>query len=478
VTLATTLPEALYRETAPVAVASPRLVTKNETLAVSLGLPAGWFDLPRTLDVLAGNAPFPGQEPVALAYAGHQFGNYVPVLGDGRAHLIATLETDAGAFEIQLKGSGATPFSRRGDGRAALGPMLREFLISEAMAGFGIPTTRSLAVVATGEDVYRRRAEPGAVLARVARSHVRVGTFQFARAHNDHELLLNLADHELRRSYVDSPQGPDRFLRLLQQAIARQAKLIAQWMSVGFIHGVMNTDNMAISGETIDYGPCAFMDAFHPKKTFSSIDEYGRYAWDQQPAIALWNLTRFAECLLPLLHENQDEAVSLAKGALKAFFSAFEAQFETGMLAKLGIASRREGDGEFIANTLRAMLENQTDFTLFFRALTKFAKTGEMNIILKQSLASTSGDDWISSWKNRLDNSAADLELMHSVNPVYIPRNHQVEAALAEAEQGNYKRFEELCRIARAPFDELPDMAEFESAPLPEEIVHATFCGT
>ena len=476
--IATTLPEGLYRAVAPVPVAAPRLIARNAALAAQLGLPGDWFDRPEALAALSGNGPFPGQEPVALVYAGHQFGNWVPQLGDGRAHLIATLETPRGVFELQLKGSGPTPFSRNGDGRAALGPMLREYLVSEAMAGLGIPTTRSLSVVTTGEDVYRRRAEPGAIVARVARSHVRVGTFQFAASRRDVDALRALVDHELRRSYAGYPTDDSRALWLLENATARQASLIARWMCVGFIHGVMNTDNMAISGETIDYGPCAFMDTFHPKKVFSSIDEWGRYAWDQQPAIALWNLTRFAECLLPLLDPDQDKAVGVAKTALEKFYPAFEEHFETGMLAKLGIAERKPDNGEFIAKTLKALMDTETDFTLFFRALTKFAETGEQNVLLSQFCAKPPGLEWMELWKSRRPSSAPDVGLMARSNPVYIPRNHQVEAALAEAEQGNLTRFETLCSLLAAPFAERPNKAGFEAAPLPTEEVHATFCGT
>jgi serine/tyrosine/threonine adenylyltransferase len=464
VNLATKLPQTFYRAVAPVPVQAPKFVARNDVLAVTLGLPDDWFERPETLAAMSGNGPFPGQQPVALAYSGHQFGNWVPLLGDGRAHLIATLETPKGVFEVQLKGSGATPFSRNGDGRAALGPMLREYIVSQAMAGFGIPTTRSLAVVTTGEEVYRRRKEPGGILARVAKSHVRVGTFQFAASQGDLEGLRTLADHELRRSYSDYPADDSRFLWLLKSAIARQASLIAQWMCVGFIHGVMNTDNMAISGETIDYGPCAFMDVFHPKKVFSSIDEWGRYAWDQQPGIALWNLTRFAECLLPLLDPDQDKAVAQARTALEKFLPQFEEHFETGMMAKLGIAGRRAEDGEFIAATLKMLMEKELDFTLFFRDLTRGEDVGHAS--------------WQAEWKARLQGKAPDVELMARVNPVYIPRNHQVEASLKEAEEGNYTRLDTLCDLLKTPFSEKPNMSGFEAAPLPTEEVHATFCGT
>ena len=414
------------------------------------------FEKPETLAALAGNGPWGDVEPVALAYSGHQFGNWNPLMGDGRAHLIATLE---GGWELHLKGSGATPFSRNGDGRSALGPMLREYIISEAFAGLGIPSTRSLAVVATGEHVYRRRREPGGIVARVARSHVRVGTFQFAAAHLGPDGVRTLYEHERARSHpqVNNPR------EFLASVITRQAKLIAQWMCVGFIHGVMNTDNMAISGETIDFGPCAFMDTFHPKKVFSSIDEYGRYAWDQQPAIGLWNLTRFAESMLSLLHEDTNAAVEIAKGELQNFYPQFEDAFESGLLRKLGITNRTEDDGAFIAAILSVLMDEKLDFTLFFRELTRGV-----------SLSSAAEDIW----KKRLDGAALDIALMQSANPIYIARNHQVEAALREAEDGNMVRFGTLVDLLKSPFIERENMAGFEATPLPDEEVRMTFCGT
>jgi serine/tyrosine/threonine adenylyltransferase len=449
VSLASPLPEQFWRRASPIPVAAPRLIARNDPLADELGVALD-------VDVLSGNAPWPGFEPVSLAYSGHQFGHWNPLMGDGRAHLIATLD---GGWEVHLKGSGHTPFSRNGDGRSALGPMLREFIVSEAFAGLGIPTTRSLSVVSTGEEVYRRRKEPGGVLARVAKSHVRVGTFQFAAAHLGAEGMRVLYEHERARSHphVETPQ------QFLANVIARQASLIAKWMCVGFIHGVMNTDNMAISGETIDFGPCAFIDVFHPQKVFSSIDEYGRYAWDQQPAIAQWNLTRFAESILSLLDAEQDKAVKLAKAELAKFYPQFEMHFETGMLAKLGIGERRDDDGEFIANMLRALMEEKLDFTLFFREATRGnwgSKAGE-NI-----------------WHERLGSATPDEELMRRSNPIYIARNHQVEAALREAESGNMVRFDTLVSLLRAPFIEQINMAGFEAAPLENEEVKMTFCGT
>jgi serine/tyrosine/threonine adenylyltransferase len=453
VTIASPLPPEFWRKASPVAVSAPQFLVQNRALAEQLELGPGFFDKPETLAALSGNNRFNSIEPVSLAYSGHQFGHWNPLMGDGRAHLIATLPN---GYEIHLKGSGATPFSRNGDGRAALGPMLREYVISEAFAGLGIPTTRTLSVVATGEPVYRRRAEPGGIAARVAKSHVRVGTFQFAAAHLGPEGVRTLYDHERARSHADTddPKG------FLASVIARQANLIAQWMCVGFIHGVMNTDNMAISGESIDFGPCAFMDTFHPQKVFSSIDEYGRYAWDQQPAIGLWNLTRFAESILSLLDKDKDKAVEIAKAELEKFYPQFETAFETGMLAKLGISEHRDDDGKFIADMIRILMDEKLDFTLFFRELTSGRTLSEKATTL---------------WQSRT--TAPDHDLMRRSNPIYIPRNHQVEAALSEAETGNLARFNQLCALVKSPYTE-KNMPPFEAAPLPDEEVMQTFCGT
>jgi serine/tyrosine/threonine adenylyltransferase len=456
VTVASALPAEFWRKAAPEPVADPHFVVVNAALAVQLNLSADVFLRPETLDALGGNARWDRIEPVSLAYSGHQFGHWNPLMGDGRAHVIATLPN---GFELQLKGSGPTPFSRNGDGRAALGPMLREYIISEAMAGLGIPTTRSLAVVTTGEQVYRRRKEPGGIVARVAKSHVRVGTFQFAAAHLGAAGVKILYEHEQKRSHphTDDARG------FLASVITRQAQLIAHWMCVGFIHGVMNTDNMSISGETIDYGPCAFMDVFHPQKVFSSIDEQGRYAWDKQPAIGLWNLTRFAEALLPLLDGDTEKAVEIAKAELVKFDPQFEAAFETSMLRKLGIVDRREDDGAFIAELLRVLMDEKLDFTLFFRQLTR-------GIDVSTAACSI--------WRKRLGADAPDISVMQASNPIYIARNHQVEAALAEVETGHMNRFQSLVKLLKTPYTEQSDMTEFEASPLPVEEVNQTFCGT
>jgi serine/tyrosine/threonine adenylyltransferase len=479
VIVASTLPEVFRKSATPTPVTAPRFVATNITLAQSLGLGRDFFERLETRAALSGNGLFQNQAPVALAYAGHQFGNWVPVLGDGRAHLIATIQTPHNeTFELQLKGSGPTPFSRNGDGRATLSAMLREYIVSEAMSGLGIPTTRSLAVVATGEDVYRRRAEQGAIVTRVAKSHVRVGTFQFASAHHGPEAVRALADHEIARSYPELADSPPRYLLLLRGAITRQATLIAKWMCVGFIHGVMNTDNMAISGETIDYGPCAFMDVFHPKKVFSSIDQFGRYGWDQQPAIAVWNLTRFAESLLPLLDENQERAIAMARAELETFDPQFEAAFETGMRHKLGITEAVENDGEFIATMLQHMMDGVADFTLAFRHLARIAAGESESDFRALFQTREAAQAFLLAWRDRLGRVSPDVSLMQLANPIYIARNHQVEAALTEAEGGNMTRFNTLCDLLRAPFTEQPSASGFEAGPLPEEEVTQTFCGT
>jgi serine/tyrosine/threonine adenylyltransferase len=456
VNVASPLPDAFWRKASPIPVSDPHYVIVNTPLADDLRLGSDVFEKPETLAALSGNARWADVEPVALAYSGHQFGHWNPLMGDGRAHLIATL---AGGWELHLKGSGATPFSKNGDGRAALGPMLREYIVSEAFAGLGIPTTRCLAVVATGEDVYRRRKEPGGIVARVAKSHVRVGTFQYAAAHAGQAGVAALVAHMIERSHPDVSNARG----LLASVITRQALLIAQWMCAGFIHGVMNTDNMAISGETIDFGPCAFMDVFHPKKVFSSIDQYGRYAWDQQPGIGLWNLTRFAESLLDVLHEDRDAAVEIAKSELAKFDPQFEEAFETRMLAKLGIRSRSAEDSVFVADMLRILMDEKLDYTLFFRELRR-------GVVISEQAEGK--------WRNRLSSAVLDVALMQASNPIYIARNHQVESALKEAEDGNLVRLHTLLSLLKKPFAEHENMAGFEAPPLPEEEVTQTFCGT
>ena len=460
------LPPLFHRAVAADPVANPAWVLRNEALAQQLGLDVEWLRSNDALQALAGNAPLPGATPVAMAYSGHQFGGFNPLLGDGRAQLAGEwLAPDGTRYDLHLKGSGATLFARNGDGRATLSAMLREYIVSEAFAGLGIPSTRSLAVVATGELVYRQRKEPGAVLTRVAKSHVRVGTFQLAAVNRDREALDALMTRELARNFPPAPHGLAPARHFLRSVAARQAKLIAQWMGVGFIHGVMNTDNMQVAGETIDFGPCAFMDRFHPEKVFSSIDHMGRYAWDKQPGIALWNLTRLAESLLPLLADVQETAIEIAKEELALFMPAFEQHFEEIMRAKLGWRGADADDGERIAAIFRLMMERGDDFTLFFRSLTRIA-AGE-----------APEDEALAAWRERAG-ATPDVETMRRANPIFIARNHRVEEALAAANDGDLAPTHRLLKVLAQPFRESPDDADLESPPAPEEEVLQTFCGT
>src|SRR5712671_3952646 len=369
------LPDGFFARVAPTPVTSPKLVKLNRPLALHLGLDPDLLSSPEGAEILAGKRVPDGADPIAMAYAGHQFGHFVPQLGDGRAILLGeVIDADGVRRDIQLKGSGPTPFSRRGDGRAALGPVLREYIVSEAMAALGIPTTRSLAAVVTGENVMRETPLPGAVLTRVASSHIRVGTFQYFAARNDTEGVRRLADHVIARHYPQVAGAERPYLALLNGVIARQAELVARWLLVGFIHGVMNTDNTSISGETIDYGPCAFMDHYDPAKVFSSIDETGRYAYANQPRIALWNLTRLAECLLPLLSDEQDKAIKEAQSILGAFAEKFTTAYQAGLRSKVGLFTARDGDPVLAQDLLDAMARTQADFTLTFRHLSDAAR--------------------------------------------------------------------------------------------------------
>jgi uncharacterized protein YdiU (UPF0061 family) len=454
------LPERFHARLPPTAVAAPRLIKLNVALARELGLDAAALASPEGVEILAGNRVAEGSEPLAMAYAGHQFGGFVPQLGDGRAILLGeVVDTHGVRRDIQLKGSGPTPFSRRGDGRAALGPVLREYIVAEAMAALGVPTTRALAAVATGEMIWRETPQPGAVLTRVASSHVRVGTFQFFAARGDVEGLRVLADYVIARHYP----GASSYRELLDRVIARQAELIAHWMCVGFIHGVMNTDNMSIAGETIDYGPCAFMDKYHPETVFSSIDEHGRYAYANQPRIAHWNLVRLAETLLPLLGEDENEARAQAQAAIDAFPSLFEAALSDGFRAKLGLRDVEPDDMAMVQDLLDTMAANEADFTLTFRALSDGA--------LPETF-----DAWRARWQERLKD--ADRDLMRAASPAFIPRNHRVEEALAAATEGDFAPFETLVTVLSKPYDDQPEFAPYRDPPRPEQMVLRTFCGT
>ena len=459
------LPDLLYTRVEPQIVAAPKLVIANDTLSTELGIDRDWLHSADALQLLSGNAVPPHGSVIAMAYAGHQFGGFNARLGDGRALLLGdVLLNDGTRRELHLKGSGRTIYSRGGDGRATLSAMLREYILSEAMAALEVPTTRSLAVVETGERVFRQRPERGAVLTRVAKSHVRVGTFQFLAARGETKAIEALMAHEIART-MPKVSGAREFLA---EVLSRQARLIAQWMSFGFIHGVMNTDNAQIAGETIDYGPCAFMDGFDPQKVFSSIDENGRYAYDKQPVIGLWNMTRFAECLLPLLDENREAAIKIAEAELGQFMPLFEMEFEKRMLAKLGIIELSHA--QFITKTLQHMANARADFTRFFTALTR---GDDMRSFFISDLAH---DEWRAEWNVlRTPNATA---LMQKHNPVYIARNHRVEAALAAAENENYLPLHQLLLAVQNPFTARADLAQFENAPDSQEEVLQTFCGT
>ncbi|XUM21411.1 protein adenylyltransferase SelO [Bradyrhizobium oligotrophicum S58] len=479
-----TLPDNFFARVEPTPVAAPRLIKLNRPLAEELGLNPSELETPEGAAILAGKTVPEGAEPIAMAYAGHQFGHFVPQLGDGRAVLLGEVVDRNGIRrDIQLKGSGPTPFSRRGDGRAALGPVLREYIVSEAMAALGIPTTRSLAAVVTGEQVYRGTALPGAVLTRVATSHIRVGTFQYFAARQDVDAVRRLADHVISRHYPDIVATERPYHALLDAVIARQAKLIADWLLVGFIHGVMNTDNTSVSGETIDYGPCAFMDAYDPKQVFSSIDEFGRYAFANQPRIAMWNLTRLAECLLPLLGDDKDQAIKEAEAALDGFATQFTDAHQAGLRRKLGLFTQREGDQPLAQALFDAMAAARADFTLTFRRLSDAAGSGDLSEVRALFEDPTGFDEWAQRWRQRLaeepQTAAERGEAMRKVNPAFIPRNHRIEAVITAAvENDDYAPFEELHAVLSRPYEDQPAFAAYAEPPQPEERVLQTFCGT
>jgi serine/tyrosine/threonine adenylyltransferase len=476
------LPERFYARLRPVPVAQPRLVKLNEALAHSLGLDPVALQSPAGVGMLAGNQVPEGAAPLAMAYAGHQFGGFVPQLGDGRAILLGEILDPAGErFDIQLKGSGRTPFSRGGDGRAWVGPVLREFILSEAMQALGIPTTRSLAAVATGEEVMRETSRPGAVLVRVARGHVRVGTFQYFQARQDTDGLRQLADYVIARHYPEARVSERPYRALLEAVVARQAELVARWLGVGFIHGVMNTDNMSIAGETIDYGPCAFMDAYHPDQVFSSIDHGGRYAYGNQPRIAQWNLARLAESLLPLLDPDADQALKAAQVATDGFAPCFEAAYLACFRAKLGLLEGHAADGDLIDGLLQVMAEAGADFTNTFRALCD-AAVGVEGPVRIQLGDSANRDAWLARWQARLAREAAGPRAreaaMRHANPAVIPRNHRVEAVLDAAVAGDLQPLDALLHALADPWQEGPETDYYRRPPELHEVVPQTFCGT
>jgi uncharacterized protein YdiU (UPF0061 family) len=482
------LPERFFARVAPTPVDAPGLIKVNAGLARSLRLDPNELASPLGVEILAGNHIAKGSEPIAQAYAGHQFGHFVPQLGDGRAILLGeVLGFDGARYDIQLKGSGPTPFSRRGDGRAALGPVLREYIVSEAMAALGVPTTRALAAVTTGERVFREMPMPGAVLTRVAASHLRVGTFQYFAAQGDTEAVRALADYALARHYPELATSKRPYRSLLDAVIARHARLVPQWMMLGFIHGVMNTDNTSISGETIDYGPCAFMEAYDPNKVYSSIDQQGRYAYSNQPNAAQWNLVRLAESLLPLLEQEEgDEKLALASAneALASFAPQFEAARLSGLRQKLGLFTEREGDAELVQSLLDKMATNQADFNLTFRRLCDAAASLDADSRVRALFANPAAfDDWAAEWRLRLEKepipSAQRAAAMRRSNPAFIPRNHLVQAVIdAAILRQDFQPFEELLQVVTHPWDDDPRQERFATPARPEEAVQQTFCGT
>lgn len=471
------LPNSFFTSLNPTPVRSPKLVMFNESLATALGLNVQALQNEEGVEVFAGNKTPQGAHFLAQAYAGHQFGHFT-MLGDGRALLLGEQITPKGErVDIQLKGSGRTPYSRGGDGRAALGPMLREFMISEAMYALGIPTTRSLAVVSTGEKVVRETDLQGAILTRVAASHLRVGTFQYVAKWGTDEELRDLADYTINRHYPHIEMNESRYLLLLQEVIKQQAALIAKWQLVGFILGVMNTDNMTISGETIDYGPCAFMDEYDPETVFSSIDRHGRYAYGNQPYIGGWNLARFAETLLPLLHDNQEQAVKLAQHEISGFSELYQSYWLAGMKSKLGIFNEEEEDVSLIEELLTMMQKYRADYTNTFRALT-FEHLEDLKLF-----ASSEFTKWYENWKARLgrqqESKQSSQDLMRNSNPAVIPRNHRVEEALeAAVNKGDYSVMERLLEVLSNPYAHTHEQAEYSKLPAPSSRPYRTFCGT
>ncbi len=474
--------EGLYEPWHAAQVPDPRLLVLNRELAAELGTDPDRLADAEGVDVLVGNAVAEGSEPIALAYAGHQFGNYSPRLGDGRALLLGeVIDVHGRRRDLHLKGSGRTRFARGGDGKAAVGPMLREFVIGEAMHSLGIPTTRALAVVATGERIARDTLLPGAVLARIASSHLRVGSFQYAAATGDLGLLRRLTDHAIARHRPVAAEADRPALELYRGVVAAQARLVAQWMHVGFVHGVMNTDNTTISGETIDYGPCAFVDRFDLGTVFSSIDHGGRYAYGNQPRVLQWNLARLAEALLPMIDDDTDRAVALATEALGEFVEQYHAAFRDGMRAKLGVTGSAAADDEFIDGVASLLHEQRVDHTLFFRRLSR-AVAGDAAPVRSLFADPAAFDRWAEHWQAMLPSEAAQrsavASAMDRVNPLYVPRNHLVERALAAATDGDLVPFHSLLEAITRPFDERPGLDRYAEPPADGNPGYRTFCGT
>ena len=480
------LPEAFHSRVAPTPVAEPGLVRLNETLAQELGLDPKVLGSEEGVRLLAGNRVPQGADPVAMVYAGHQFGGWVPQLGDGRAILLGEVVDPSGTrWDLQLKGAGQTPYSRRGDGRSSIGPVVREYLGSEAMSALGIPTTRALACLTTGEQVFREGPEPGGILVRVATSHVRVGTFEYFGRRGDRESVQRLAEYVIQRHYPHLEDGENPYLGLLEEATRRTAEMVASWMLVGFIHGVMNTDNTSIVGETIDYGPFGFLDPYRPGEVYSSIDWQGRYAYDQQPGIAHWNLARLAEVLLPLLDADEEAAVERAQDALELFPQRFLATYHAGLLRKIGLSGTHDGDLELALDLLRRMKENEADFTRTFRELSGLGSAPEDGDrrARSQFRDPESFDAWASRWRERLASQGRpDAERqaeMRQVNPAYVLRNHLAQEAVdAAVERMDFGPMERLREALSRPYDDQPENTEYARPPREEDRVTQTFCGT
>jgi len=467
------LPVLFYKRVDPTPVRAPAIAAINEPLATTLGYDHSYLQSPQALDVFSGCAVQPGSEPVALAYSGHQFGGFVPLLGDGRAVLLGEIQSPTGiSYDVQLKGSGKTPFSRRGDGRAALGPMMREYIIGEALHALGIPATRTLVVVASGEDVIRERKLPGGIQTRIALSHIRIGTFEYASASGDRATLKALADYVINRHYPELINHSDSYYELARAIFTRQAQLIAQWMHVGFIHGVMNTDNVAVSGESIDFGPCAFMNRYDPDTVFSSIDQYGRYSYGAQPGIIQWNLARLVESLVPLLDLDGDRALSRAQGLVDSFPQLFSDAWYQGMQRKLGLVTSESGDAALMRDLLEEMYRSKADFTNTFRAL-----SGDTTCVLDEALHT-----WRTAWEERTASQRNErereetLSSMRLINPAVIARNHLVEEALTHGvEQHDFSVMKELVAALRNPYT---SHSRYSLTPAEDDSGYRTFCGT
>jgi uncharacterized protein YdiU (UPF0061 family) len=478
----TSLPELMYTRVHPTPVPAPTLLAFNDELAAILGVTADELTSPEGLALLVGNRVQPGSDPIALGYAGHQFGNFVPRLGDGRAILLGeVIGTDGRRYDVQLKGAGPTPWSRGGDGRAAVGPVLREMVVSEAMHALGVPTTRALAAVATGARVFREQPLPGAVLTRVAASHLRIGTFEYVASRHDRDALARLVDYALQRHYPSAAKDENPALALLDGVVRAQAELVAKWLCLGFVHGVMNTDNMSISGETIDYGPCAFLDGFDPDRSFSSIDQRGRYAYANQPRIAMWNLARLAETLLPLVEGDRDAAIATLTARVTAFAEHFDAAYARGLRAKLGLLDARDGDLDLARAFLDELATGRVDFTLAFRRLYALAAGGDEAPLVELVTTPEGITPWLARWRARIadeGDAATRAEVMRTSNPGFIPRNHRIEEMIGAAVAGDLEPLRRLRRVLARPYDDQPAEADLAAPPGADQWGYRTFCGT